>query len=504
MDPTRDSTIALGAVAVVACIAIRAATKPSPPLPPGPPKSPIIGNIMYLATDKGWEAFHQWSKELDSELISLTGCGKTVVITNSFASTKGVFERTSAGDRPQLMTLNELVGWKNSVIFSAFNDNWKRQRRQLHQIIGTRASSTRYDHMKEAAAAKFVLGLVEEPERLEEHCHTFAGDLILRMTYGYFSKGYDPMIKMAEEITDGVSDFGAPGKWMVDIFPWLRLIPSWVPGTGWQQVVKERRDDLRKLVNEPYEWVQKEMDAGRAAPSFVSELLSEKGHSPDDIFSMKWSAGSLFAGGSHTTTWTIYAFMKMMCVHPEIQARAQAEVDRVIGRDRLPRVADREDCPYICACIAETLRWHVVLPQAVPHQAMDDIIYGDYVIPKGSIILPNLWALSRDEKEYPEPHTFNPERYLGENPQRSPLDWVFGFGRRVCPGRLMAQESMFVVCASTLATMNISRKTKDGIPVPIDLTQTAGLASRPTYFEYDVKPRNGQVRSLVDDALLAQ
>ncbi|KAL1681124.1 cytochrome P450 [Schizophyllum commune] len=497
----------MGGVAVATLatwLLVRSLQRSSEPLPPGPPKRPFVGNIMLMDPEKGWETFHQWSKELNSPLVSLTGLGHTIIITNSFDSAKTILERSLASDRPQLMTMNELVGWKNSLIFSPFNDVWKRQRRLFHQVIGTRSSLTKYDAMKEVVAAKFVANLMEEPVKLEEHCHTFAGDLILRVTYGYVSKGYDPMIKMAEEITDAASEFGAPGKWLVDIFPVLRYVPDWFPGTGWKQAVKEQHDNVQKLINTPYEWVKQEMDEGRAGPSFASELLSEKNLSEEELFAIKWSAGSLFAGGAHTTVWAVYAFMKMVCLHPDIQDRVQAELDSVVGSDRLPLVTDMDDCPYTWACCLEVLRWHVVLPLAVPQLAMEDSFHEGYLIPKGAIIISNLWAIARDEVVYPEPYTFKPERYLGDNPQRSPQDWVFGFGRRSCPGRLMALESMFTVCATTLATMRISQKVRDGIPVPIDATQTAGLASRPTPFEYEIKPRSEQAKALVYNAVLAQ
>ncbi|KAI5899194.1 cytochrome P450 [Schizophyllum commune H4-8] len=290
------------------------------------------------------------------------------------------------------MTMNELVGWKNSLIFSPFNDVWKRQRRLFHQVIGTRSSLMHYDAMKEVVAANFVANLIEEPQKMEEHCHTFAGDLILRVTYGYVSKGYDPMIKMAEEITDAASEFGAPGKWMVDVlFPFLRYVPDWCPGAGWKQAVKEQHDNLRKLVNTPYEWVKKEIDEGQAGPSFVSELLSEKGLSDGDLSAIKWSAAMLFAGGLHMTVWTTYAFMKMICLHPTIQDRAQAEIDRVVGSDRLPLVADMDDCPYTRACCLEALRWHVVFPLAVPHLTMENSFYDGCIFSEGAIISSNLW-----------------------------------------------------------------------------------------------------------------
>ena len=80
-----------------------------------------------------------------------------------------------------------------------------------------------------------------------------------------------------------------------------------------------------------------------------------------------------------------------MLKNPEIQARAQMEIDEVVGRNRLPTIEDLDNLPYVKALISEVLRWHPVGPIGLPHRATKDVHYGDYVIPKDSIIIANLW-----------------------------------------------------------------------------------------------------------------
>lgn len=471
-------------------------------LPPGPPKLPVIGNVTLMGRDKAWEIFEEWSKKLNSDVTSLSGLGHVAIVANSYTSAKALLDRNSISNRPQSTSM-ELFGWSNLLIFLPCDERWKMERRFCHKAIGTRSSLAKYDQTKELLAAKFAKGWMERPDALEEFCHIFAGDLILRVTYGYESKGYDPMIKLGEEVTEAAAESGSPGKWMVDVLPFLRHVPDWFPFTGWKRVVRTQRELMEEFANKPFDWVLKEMDEGRAAPSFVSELMSEKDLTPEKAFAIRWCATVLFGGGSHTTVWTIYALMKMLCLHPEVQARAQAEIDEVIGSNRLPRTSDKNSLPYVWACCLEAVRWHVVFPFAIPHFATEDNAYDGYAIPKGSIVMANLWAISRDEREYPDPHNFKPERFLGDKPQRSPQDWVFGFGRRVCAGQIMAEESIFLICATVLATLQISRKVVDGVVVPMDLTQSAGLASRPTSFECDVKPRSEQARSLLNDTVFA-
>lgn len=471
------------------------------PLPPGPPGRPLVGNILLMSPDKGWENFQRWSSTYDSDLISLSGLGQCIIVANTYASAKAILETLNISDRPQSVSMSELAGWKDATVFHRYDESWKLQRRYLHQFLGTRTGLRKYDEMREAAAARFARGLLDAPSSLEEQCHIFTGDLVLRITYGYESKGHDPMIRIAEKALQSSTEFSTPGLWLVDVLPFLQYIPAWVPGTGWKRAVETERRNVYDLVDLPLNWLKAEMAKGRVPQSFAAEMLSQPDLSPEGAFEVKWAAGTIYAAGSHTTTWTILAFFKLMCCHPEIQARAQAEIDIVVGPDRLPAVSDMAALPYTHACCLEAMRYHVVAPFGLPHRAMAEDVYGDYSIPAGAAVFPNAWAISRDENEYPQPHIFNPERYLGEKPQLNPREWAFGFGRRLCPGRMLADESIFVVCATALATMTFQPKTRNGRLVPIDLSQMAGLVSLPTPFEYDVKARSERARTLTMDTV---
>lgn len=82
-----------------------------------------------------------------------------------------------------------------------------------------------------------------------------------------------------------------------------------------------------------------------------------------------------------------------MAMHKDIQERAQAELDSVVGPDRLPTFADRDSLPYINALVKEVLRWHVISPIGVAHRSDADDFYNGYLIPAGTLIIPNVWYL---------------------------------------------------------------------------------------------------------------
>ena len=123
-----------------------------------------------------------------------------------------------------------------------------------------------------------------------------------------------------------------------------------------------------------------------------------------------------------------------MVLNPEVMNKAQEELDRVVGKDRLPDFSDGNNLPYINAVVKELLRWNPPLPFGVPNRVTQDDVYRGYFIPAGATVIQNIWAVFRDPKVYPDPEAFNPDRFLkdGEiNPLvPNPEDRVFGSGRR--------------------------------------------------------------------------
>lgn len=144
--------------------------------------------------------------------------------------------------------------------------------------------------------------------------------------------------------------------------------------------------------------------------------------------------------------------------NPAVQARAQAELDRVVGPSRLPTFADLPNLPYLHLVLQETYRMNPLSPLGIPHAAVADDVYRGMRIPAGTVVYPNVWAMHHDERVYSDPFTFQPGRYLPleEGGRAEPLPvGNFGFGRRVCIGRSLAENSLLIVLAVMLATVDI-------------------------------------------------
>lgn len=125
-----------------------------------------------------------------------------------------------------------------------------------------------------------------------------------------------------------------------------------------------------------------------------------------------------------------------MTLNPSAQRQAQNEIDSVVGQDRLPSIEDRGNLPYVSALIKEVLRCGPPAPLGIPHRVTKDDTYLGYSIPSDAILIANIWGIMHDAEMYPDPMKFSPERFLSQKPQPDPRKYVFGFGRRVCPGEL--------------------------------------------------------------------
>jgi cytochrome P450 len=210
-------------------------------------------------------------------------------------------------------------------------------------------------------------------------------------------------------------------------------------------------------LNGPHNRVKDELASGTARPSFVASNVDRPDLTPEQDDIVKWAAAAMYGAGADTTAGSIYNFILCMTLHPEVQSRAQAEIDSVLGTDTLPTLADRGRLPYVEALILEVFRWGQVVPTGVPHATSTDDVHRGYFIPKGSIIIPNIWRFTHDPRAHRNPYAFDPERFLGPKPEQDPRAYVFGFGRRVCPGQQLAEASMFLACTSMLATLTISK-----------------------------------------------
>ncbi len=166
--------------------------------------------------------------------------------------------------------------------------------------------------------------------------------------------------------------------------------------------------------------------------------------------------------GSETTSSSLSYAMLFMVLHPDIQAKVQAELDEVTGRGaRMITSDDRTKTPYTEAVIHEIQRLGNITPIGVNHCATRDGYLGGFFVPKDTQVFCNLGVVHHDPKHFPEPYKFDPNRYLSGNGDRfqpHPMVIPFGLGKRRCLGENLAKEQLYVFFTNILARFRVLKE----------------------------------------------
>lgn len=339
-----------------------------------------------------------------------------------------------------------------------------------------------------------------------DEVNSMIGSMLLKMIYGYRieTAGPDPLVKINDRLVEIFASVTLPGAWLVDAVPWLKYLPDWMPGTSFKSVARQARQVVTASAEVPFRFTKQhasdtDFSPTQSEPSFVGELLrtAQKDKSISDEV-IQWTASSLYGAGVDTTGSTLRTFFLAMSVYPDVQRRAQKEIDEVVGRSRLPRQEDRSSLPYVAAVIKESLRWLPSVPLGVPHVAqVDDELHG-FRIPKGAILMPSTWWFTRDPAVYHDPERFLPERFLAPFDEPDPAGFVFGFGRRMCPGRRLAESTLFLTVAKVLATFDMSKgRDSQGREVEPEIGIGPGAVAAPFPFSVTIATRNQVLVQLI-------
>ncbi|OHE90778.1 cytochrome P450 [Colletotrichum orchidophilum] len=320
--------------------------------------------------------------------------GQTIVILSDAQLAFELLDKRSLkhSSRPSQTFIGEMVGLEHLTGMAVYDERFRAQRKSMGRILGSKNAAAKYNEAQEAEVGHLLLHLLNDPQNLVEHIKKEAGSLIVKIVYGYTAEPFkkDPFLEMITQTMDNFSEGATPGAFLVDVFPFLRYLPNWVPGTGFKQLAKQWKAQMEETRDRPYAFVQHQIAQGKDNSSYLANLLDSPDQSPFNQHNNKYSALAVFGGGADTTVSTVASFFLAMMVHPEIQKKAQEEIDRVVGSARLPNIQDREKLPYIEALVKEIMRWHPIGPMGLPHSSTEDDVFEGYFIPKGSMVLPNI------------------------------------------------------------------------------------------------------------------
>ena len=251
-----------------------------------------------------------------------------------------------------------------------------------------------------------------------------------------------------------------PGYWLSDWIPALNYLPDGL--APWRTQARNFFWNMLEFWSVFYDATVDRMRKGDAPDCFLKHFLESPEVSNFSDIDRRVILSELLSAGSETTATALQWFFKAAVQYPEFIKHAQEELDRVVGSDRFPDWADRPNLPYINAIIEEGHRWGSVAPLAIFHATTEADTYRNKTIPANTTVIYNTFALHHSSDNYRDPEKFMPERFLSEkDPLHLPgsthaaTHYAFGAGRRECPGKHVADSSLFIVISRLLWSFNI-------------------------------------------------
>ncbi|KIK57867.1 hypothetical protein GYMLUDRAFT_736512 [Collybiopsis luxurians FD-317 M1] len=540
------------------------------PLPPGPPGLPLVGNVLNAPSSFEWVKYAEWAKEYDSELIFLRVFGTGMLALSSREDAEELLEKRSAiysnrytlyiiiSKIPSLpmmlfyrpsIPMMDIIGNSEVVVpVMPYCEHWKECRKLFHREVEAKTALHRPREI--AATRRLMKSLCDsEGKNVSSSIWTlWSSDVVLSLAYGIeVLPENDPFVKIANEAANSFAMAGQPGSFLVNTLPVLRHIPAWLPGAGFQRKAAQWRKSIYALAEVPFDTVRARLALGHDVQSSIaSRMIPTLNNDNPETFekastTLCHALANIFAAGPDIAV-AMETFLLAMVTYPSVAKDAQNAIDRAIQSTAFPTFEDITDqkIPYLDALVSEVLRWNPVAPLAMPHATTADDVYKGYFIPKGTIVMPNVWSMLRDEKVYgARTEEFNPGRFLIEiaeyegekrrvviNTDVPYPEVAFGFGRRKCAGRcmwcfffffsegpcpcnaftcsftVMAREVLSFAIASVLWGFDIRKATNDkGEVLEPSGKYISGAVCRPEPFECVFKVRSSHVRQLLLESL---
>ncbi|KAH8174467.1 cytochrome p450 domain-containing protein [Sarocladium implicatum] len=485
-----------------------------------PLKLPIIGDIHSSPIDQPLKNWDAWAKAAGPVAATkLMGIVPLVVLNTSQAATE-LFAKRSAwySNRPSSVSMEMITGaGPGKSRFTLMHDQ-DDHLRALHRILSPSLgslSAPRYQPVMELESTQLVYDLLAL-------CQT-SSVVSTRDVYPLFERTQasnilalhysirvptvdDPLYREVIEIQKKVTHLAANPN-LPDMMPFLRHLPGFL--SPWQK----EADALFAEQNDLYFRLLKAGDDSpgwNATKQARAEAAKQKTQGLPDI-DLAYTLATSIQGGMETSPrqllWLIVAALSHN--NKDFVTRAQAVLDKVVGRERLPSFSDRPQLGYIDAVVHELMRWRPISPGSIPRRADKADEYDGIKIAKNAIVFSNAYAIGRDPDAFDPAHgsleDFIPERWLkdsnmdehitaqGELRNSLPLP-VFGQGRRMCLGKRVAIDGSFMQVAAMLWAFDFEMEDK----VDLDDMVVTGFMTEPKPFNFRLKARGPWTADVVE------
>jgi len=352
-----------------------------------------VGNLFDLAdSDKVRNIVTDWAREHGDIFYTKIG-GSDYVWLSSPKVVKELMDKKSSvySSRPPLPLAQDVASAGRRQLFMPYGPKWRQLRKISHSMLNLN-SAIKYQPIQDFESKQLMTELLDSPEHFYEHNRRYSASVIMLVTYGYRLPSWeDPLIKKIYTVLDNLTEMTAPGAHAVDSFPSLASLPQMLLG-NWRSFGQKVFDYDSKVYLELWEKLKREVDDGTARQCFSKDfyLANPEKQGIDNLLAA-YTCGGLVEAGSETTSTTLNNFILAILLFPNALKEAQEEIDRVVGKDRMPGWDDETKLPYVRALVKEILRWRAVNKFGMTHATSEDDWYGDYFIPKGTVAVLNWW-----------------------------------------------------------------------------------------------------------------
>ncbi|KAJ3300097.1 hypothetical protein HK104_004566 [Borealophlyctis nickersoniae] len=477
--------IALAVLALPAVYAVLSRDKNNgKKLPPGPTGLPILGNLHQLG-DFPHLRFLEWTK-IYGDVFSIRMGSQLAVIINGPKPLKDLLVTNGVKHSSRFFSyvLNEIATNGDKSFATRKNDEYWRLHRRVSAMALSPKACNGYQPLIDSEAKHLVRDLIGTPAAKNPAYpfQRFSLSTIMNVSFGIGVM--DTSNQFFRDAARGIElffDVAQPARNLADYLPFLRVLPNAQIKKGY-----ECRDLLERVFGDLLKDLKQRIANGTAVDCMIGRVVKdEEGKTIEDP-DLIWLAMTVVAAGIETTATTLTWLWCVLANHPEVQQKLHEEMDRVIGRDRIPTADDQAKLPYLNAVIMETNRYRPSGYLGVPHFSTADDEYEGYFIPKGTIMITSQACINNHPSCFPpetEPHKFKPERFLDPSSPAQNWNWgaMFGAGRRACVGMHLAHREMFMAVAHVV--WGTKWRLREGVMGLDDVWMTTGLTNNPAPYE---------------------
>ncbi|XP_064020036.1 cytochrome P450 1B1-like [Pogoniulus pusillus] len=463
--------------------------------PPGPFAWPLVGNALALGR-LPHVALGRLAQRYGPVFQLRLGQRPVLVLSGEPAIRRALVGLGSRfAGRPDFPSF-QLVSGGRSVAFGSCSPRWRARRRLAHAALRAHSTGSEVERHVVAEAQELVRlflqrsqgGAYFEPSPLlvVANANVLCA-LCFGRRYGHADGEFTALLGRNDRFGQTV---GAGS--MVDVLPWLLLFPN---------PVRRIFHDFQALTRELHSFVRAKVAQHRQTfdPRVrrdISDVLlaavehsdsPPEGLAPEDV---DGAMTDIFGAGQDTTSTALSWVLLLLLKHPGLQQDLQAELDRVVGRSRMPTAEDRPHLPLLEAFIYETLRYSSFVPITIPHATTQDVELEGFHIPRGTVVFINQWSVNHDSSKWPDPQRFDPRRFL-DSQQRLDRDqassvMIFSAGQRRCIGDQLSKLQIFLFTAILLHQCSFHANPAEQLTMDC----IYGLALKPQPFTVTVRQRH--------------